>query len=210
MTLVHSPKQSRSQDTQEKLLHALEALLAERFFEQITIRDLAERAGVASGTIYRRFKDKEALLPVLYQRYDQRLREWTAALWEDFDLAALPDVRSRVRHLVASHLEFNQQHVPILRTLYLYMRLHGELSLEDIDAQRQGDYVTLLQPILEASAQTGHSPGVDRVKLFLLVLLTTLHERALFSDVKPVRTLEMDDAVFIDELTTALEAYLRA
>ena len=72
--LVHTPKQTRSQNTQERVLRALEEMLSERFFEQITIRDLAARTGVASGTIYRRFKDKEALLPVLYERFDHKLR----------------------------------------------------------------------------------------------------------------------------------------
>ena len=74
--LVHTPKQTRSQDTQERVLKALEQLLSERFFEQITIRDLAARTGVSSGTIYRRFKDKEALLPVLYERFDHSISEW--------------------------------------------------------------------------------------------------------------------------------------
>jgi len=39
LKLVHKPKQDRSKDTQEKLLTALESLLEERFFEQITIDD---------------------------------------------------------------------------------------------------------------------------------------------------------------------------
>ena len=98
MQLTHAPKQTRSLDTQERILLALEDLLAERFFEQITIRDLADRAGVASGTVYRRFKDKEALLPVLYQRYDQRLAEWTKTFWDDFDLGAELGALPRVRH----------------------------------------------------------------------------------------------------------------
>jgi AcrR family transcriptional regulator len=58
LKLVHKPKQDRSKDTQEKLLIALESLLEERFFEQITIRDIAQRAELSSGTIYRRFKNK--------------------------------------------------------------------------------------------------------------------------------------------------------
>ena len=209
MSLVHVPKQSRSADTQEKLLVALETLLAERFFESITIRDLAERAGVASGTIYRRFKDKEALLPVLYERYDARLVEWAKTFWSDFDLDAEPGARARVRHLVAKHLDFYEKERPILRTVYLYMRLRGELSIEDIDARRQSDYVGMLGPIFGAlDKEAGIELGEHRVKIFLLILISSINERALFGDLKPVRTLQMDDAAFTEELTTALHAYL--
>lgn len=211
MSLVHAPKQSRSADTQEKLLIALEALLAERFFESITIRDLAERAGVASGTIYRRFKDKEALLPVLYERYDARLSAWAKTFWHDFDLDAEPGARARVGHLVAKHLAFYEVERPILRTVYLYMRLRGELSLEDIDAQRQSDYVEIMGPIFVALEQESR-PALDehRLKIFLLLLISSVNERALFGDLKPVRALQMDDHAFAEELTTALHAYLCA
>ncbi len=209
MTLIHAPKQSRSQETQEKLLHALEDLLAEKFFEQITIRGLAERAGVASGTIYRRFKDKEALLPVLYERFDQRLTAWADSFWDDFSLDAETDLWSRVRHLVLKHLVFYQEQKPILRTLYLYMRLRGELSLEDIDERRQAKYVEMLGPVISALIEEGEPAfRENRFKIFLLLLISSINERTLFDELKPVRTLQMDDDAFVDELTAALHAYL--
>ena len=61
---VLTPRQERSQRTQEKLLEALESLLQERFFEQITIQDLADEAGVAVGTVYRRFRNVHRYLDV--------------------------------------------------------------------------------------------------------------------------------------------------
>ena len=206
---VHTPKQARSKDTQEKVLQALENMLSERFFEQITIRELAARAGVASGTIYRRFKDKEALLPVLYERFDHLNSEWAKEFWDDFDLDAENSSTSRIRHLVAKHVSFYKAHAPILRTVYLYMRLYGELSLEDIDEKRQSSYQRMLEPVFAALASEEQvEPGADQVKLFLLLLLSSVNERVLFSDLKPVRTLKMDDEVFVRELTAALYAYL--
>ncbi len=207
--LVHTPKQTRSQDTQERVLKALEELLSERFFEQITIRDLAARTGVSSGTIYRRFKDKEALLPVLYERFDHSISEWAEEFWDDFDLDAESRLGPRIRYLVGKHVVFYKAHAPILRTVYLYMRLHGELSLEDVDEKRQSLYGDMLQPMLAALAtENGVVPGVDKVKLFLLLLLSSVNERVLFADLKPARALQMDDEAFVTELTAALEAYL--
>lgn len=207
--LVHTPKQKRSQNTQERVLRALEDMLSERFFEQITIRDLAARSGVASGTIYRRFKDKEALLPVLYERFDHVMSEWATEFWDDFGLDAECRVTPRIRHLVGKHLAFYKAHAPILRTVYLYMRLHGELSLENIDEKRQSQYVQMLEPVLGALASEERvEPNADQIKLFLLLLLSSVNERTLFGNLKPARTLQIDDEAFVTELTTALQAYL--
>lgn len=207
--LVHTPKQTRSQNTQERVLGALEEMLSERFFEQITIRDLAARTGVASGTIYRRFKDKEALLPVLYERFDHMKSEWAEGFWDDFDLDTELRVRPRIRHLVGKHLAFYKAHAPILRTVYLYMRLHGELSIENIDEKRKSLYVHMLEPVLAALASEERvEPSADQVRLFLLLLLSSVNERMLFGDLKPARTLQMDDEAFVTELTAVLQAYL--
>lgn len=208
-TLVHTPKQTRSRDTQERVLQALEEMLSERFFEQITIRDLAARTGVASGTIYRRFKDKEALLPVLYERFDHLKSEWANEFWDDFDLDTERGVTARIGHLVGKHLAFYKAHAPILRTVYLYMRLHGELSLEDIDEKRQSLYQHILEPVLAAlESEELVEPGADQVRLILLLLISSINERVLFGDLKPARILQIDDETFVTELTAALHAYL--
>jgi AcrR family transcriptional regulator len=77
---VFKPKQQRSQDTQRKLIAALHLCLQDKFFEHISIKELAERAGVSVGTFYRRFKDKESLLPLLYQDFGDDLLQWVGRL----------------------------------------------------------------------------------------------------------------------------------
>ena len=55
-------RQVRSQRTEAALSNAARRLLTEQPFERITVTDLTQRAGVAVGTFYRRFRDKRALL----------------------------------------------------------------------------------------------------------------------------------------------------
>jgi len=57
----------------EEILEAALALFAERGFHGTAIPDIAARAGVAAGTIYRHFTGKEALVNVLYRRAKQQL-----------------------------------------------------------------------------------------------------------------------------------------
>ena len=204
MVLVHKPQQSRSRNTQERLLSALVSLLEETSFEQITIRDLALRAEVSSGTIYRRFKDKNALLPVLFQRLNDDLQAWGENCWTKFE-PENTSVTERIRHLIEEHVRFYRQHLPVLRTLYLQMRVQGELGVEDVDAQRRETYQALLAPVVTALQAEGvEHPGAARFKAFILILVTSINEYMLFAHLKPVRTLSMQEDEFVEELSRAL------
>jgi len=59
---VHPPKQQRSRDTLARLLEATIETVNEHGLAGTTIPRIAERAKVAPASIYRRFRDKEALL----------------------------------------------------------------------------------------------------------------------------------------------------
>jgi AcrR family transcriptional regulator len=209
LELVHKPKQDRSKDTQEKLLSALESLLEERFFEQITIRDIALRAELSPATIYRRFQNKEALLPILYERYDHSLGEWASSIWQGKRLEEYGDLKSRIRWVVEEHVRFYKEFAHILRTLYIYNRLHGEISLPNLDVTRRNIYKTILDPIWECLEQKDQlNLTGNKVRYLILILLTTINERFLFGDNKPSSILKIDEKVFVRELTIALKAYL--
>jgi AcrR family transcriptional regulator len=207
------PQQERSQRTREKLLEALEALLQERFFEQITIQDLADEAGVAVGTVYRRFRNKEALLPVLYRRLDERLDAWAASVWRGY--AAPPEdapdggLRAALGRLVSAHVRFYRANAPVLRTLYLQVRLDGELIEPERGLRRKRLYGTLLAPVWACFERSGRPPpSPSRARCFVLLLLSPLTERCLFPENSPASTLSMSDRRFVTELSDALYRYL--
>jgi AcrR family transcriptional regulator len=209
MVLVHEPQQQRSRDTQNRILTALERLLEKHFFEQITTRQLASEAGVAPATLYRRFQDKNALLPALYERYDQRLSQWGKELWDEDQQRRHTSIEERVTHVVREHVNFYRDNEPILRTVYLYLRLHPEIDLGELATGRRAGYVQILTPIFEALGQQGHKlPDQTRVKLFILILITSVNERALFPTTNPARLLELNDEEFIRELSRNLVGYL--
>lgn len=207
--LVHEPRQRRSRKTHDRILGALERLLEDHFFEQITTRQLAGEAGVAPATLYRRFQDKDALLPALYERYDRRLSRWGKALWDEDQRRRHTSVEERVTHVVREHVAFFRDNEPILRTLYLYVRLHPDLELGEFATGRRSDYEAILAPILEALVQQGHEPPDEaRIKLFCLILITSIKERALFPTTTPAVLLELSDEAFVRELSRNLAGYL--
>lgn len=101
-----APKQGRSQRKLEQLLDAAEVLLAERRFDELTVRDLTSAAGCAVGTFYTRFESKDDLLRALYARYAGSSR-LTLAAWSDperWEGVSLPElVGGLVGFLVADY-----------------------------------------------------------------------------------------------------------
>jgi AcrR family transcriptional regulator len=65
---VNAPKQARSQETLDRFLDAVETLLLERDFADITVADIVARADRTVGSFYARFVDKDAVLLAYAQR----------------------------------------------------------------------------------------------------------------------------------------------
>jgi AcrR family transcriptional regulator len=74
-------------DKREAVLDAALTLFAERGFYGTSVPDIAQLAKVGTGTIYRYFDGKEALVNALYQQHKAALGK---ALLADFDAFAPP------------------------------------------------------------------------------------------------------------------------
>ena len=63
------PQQARSQETMNKILDAAAHILDEKSFDELTISEVVHEAGTSVGAFYGRFKDKDALLQALDERF---------------------------------------------------------------------------------------------------------------------------------------------
>ena len=72
MDVIRAPAQARSQRTMDDVYRSLDEMLKTSTFDRITIADLASHASVAVGSIYARFKDKNALLAGLHLRVSEQ------------------------------------------------------------------------------------------------------------------------------------------
>jgi AcrR family transcriptional regulator len=80
-----APTTERGADKREAILQAALELFVERGFHGTAVPEVADRAGVGAGTIYRYFASKEALVNELYQRQKSLL---SARILREFPLAA--------------------------------------------------------------------------------------------------------------------------
>lgn len=74
-TLRNEPTQERSRKTLDSILAAADALFAEKGVANTTNSDIAERAGLSIGALYRFFPNQSALVAEYVERVRLRLEE---------------------------------------------------------------------------------------------------------------------------------------
>jgi len=77
-----------TKDTREKILEAALALFRERGFEAATMREIAAKAGVATGLAYYYFDSKDAIVLAFYQRAREDMPARTEAAHRERALGA--------------------------------------------------------------------------------------------------------------------------
>src|ERR1051325_6509072 len=75
---ILEPRQERSRESERKLLKAAAEVLGQHGVNGATIPRIARHAGLTPGAVYRRFKDKDALLETailgILERQEERLK----------------------------------------------------------------------------------------------------------------------------------------
>ncbi|MEO1475725.1 MAG: TetR/AcrR family transcriptional regulator [Pseudomonadota bacterium] len=137
MTKVQQkPTQKRALATREKILDGLETLLETREFDVLSIAELEREAGVAVGSVYSHFKDKDALLPALLDRQLDRTQNRLAELRETGKLDGIaaegderPDLRTALTMSIRGALAQINQSLGVRRALMTYRRLNPDLEI---------------------------------------------------------------------------------
>lgn len=91
---IRPARQARSQETQDRLLDSAEALIGEKGFDDVSVAEIAGHAGFSVGAVYSRFRDKDALLQCLQERFADEVRAtadtaFDPASWEGTGIAEI-------------------------------------------------------------------------------------------------------------------------
>jgi len=109
-----TPKGSpKAEETRRRILGAALDLFQERGFGETTMRDIAGRAGVATGAAYYYFASKEQLVFAFYAETQEEIEGLVEG-----PLAASRDFRARVRAVLTLKLEQFRPHRSFLGALF--------------------------------------------------------------------------------------------
>src|SRR5215831_11348657 len=162
------PAQARSRETVDRFALAAESLLRTRPFEEIGIQDIVRRAGRPTGSFYARFASKEALLPLLYQRYHDGLEALVAER-----LAGVPWATLNLERTADAFAEFviavYEERPWLIRALALFARTSPEALPQDMVERRRAVYEPLMSVLFRHRARITHPDPVAAVRFVVMI-----------------------------------------
>src|SRR3954470_24913069 len=134
----------------DELLDIAAKLFAERGFKNTTVRDIADAAGILSGSLYHHFDSKEAMV-------DELLDSLQTALWGQYDAIEESDLspRAKLEAVVRASFDAIDHHhseVAIFQNDALHLATFDRFSYL-IDRNRK--FRTLWTGLLEAGVASG-------------------------------------------------------
>jgi len=202
-----TPIQPRGHETQERFAAAAEELLKDQPFEAISVQDIVRRAGRPIGSFYARFGSKEALLPLLYQRYHVGLEPWVAARlarhdWEQLDFPNT--VSAIVEFLVALYDERRS----LIRTLALFARMHPNALPTAIVENRRRLFDLLARILARHRGRIRHSDPEAAARFGVFLVASVVREKLLFGAAPHARATPLNRRTLREELVRSLQGYL--
>lgn len=206
--LVNPSRQARSRATQDRILAATAELLRELPFERISIRRIVREADTSIGSFYARFRDKDALLPVLYAEYETQLEQHLVALRKAISKAETLDDVSR---LIVAHFVDILGDIPNLsRALFEYAtRAPNSAETGQLGRRRHQQYAFVLDRILTFADEITHGDPHRAADLGLYFVTVAVRNRLLYPKLPSTHLLKISKRELKKELARMLTGYLR-
>lgn len=139
----------RNTEKYHQILEAAVKVFAEQGFFQSTVAQVAKRAGVADGTIYLYFKNKDDIL-IQFYKYK------TKQVFDKFRMAvdAAEVAEEKLRNLVRTHLEEFQKDINMAIVYQAETHQHRRLA-HDVIKEMSKWYRDIITEVVELGQQEG-------------------------------------------------------
>jgi AcrR family transcriptional regulator len=203
------PVQKRSRKTLERLLDAAEFILARHGLQGATLPRIAARARLSPASVYRRFRDKDALVAAVFERLAKRSSAESAA-------AVNPEA---VRHLglkqfssniIAGMIRSYRADAGLSRAALQYAEQHW--NADSVRYSRDSEarsFQQMVETFLIWRDQITHPQPELAIRFAFVMVALALRELILFDRAylfEPI--LPIDDELLASELTRVFLQYL--
>lgn len=143
------PGQSHNGDKRERISEAAIAVFAEKGFHAARVSDIARRAGVADGTIYLYFDNKEHLLLSIFEEKMGLLISELNRAFEGLD-DPLDKMRAYARH----HFRQLREHPALAQVFQVELR-QSHKFLRDYRPEKLWEYLGAFRALVEEAQARG-------------------------------------------------------
>jgi len=160
-------------DKRERILDAAERVFARSGFYNARVADIARDAGVADGTIYLYFKNKDDVLISLFESRMERVNE----LLEQA-IAGITCPRTKLVAFVATYLEMIHDEPNVAEVLTVELRQSSKF-MKEYSNPRFGDLLRLIASVVSYGQQRGELRTDAPAPLVARMLFGVVDELAL-------------------------------
>jgi AcrR family transcriptional regulator len=204
------PQQERSRESLRKLLSAAIEVLGEHGVDGATIPRIARHAGLTPGAVYRRFRDKDALLETaileLFEQQEQASRGLTPEMARDIPLRVFAD------QIIHSMVRNYRSRAPFVRALRQFSQRRAKTSSfkKRVSRLEIQNFEWLVDLFLTHSERIRHPDPRAAVSMGLTLVVSTVLELVVARrDLTAWKhLLPQDDQALANELTRAFLSYL--
>ena len=137
-------------DKRERILDGALKAFAKKGFYNTKVSEIASEAGVADGTIYLYFKNKDDLLISLFEdRMEWIIHRLNTEL-TDIDGGAI----AKFRHLIFSHCRLAVENPDLAEFITVELRQSAKF-VKEYENPKFGDYLKAVQRLVEEGQRTG-------------------------------------------------------
>ena len=174
----HPPRQARSRASERRLLQAAREILGRRSYDQVSVAEIATKAGLTVGGFYSRFVSKEALLERLETEMFDETRAVSAGIAASAARGAGPV--ELLRELVTNHVRLYRKNGAVVRALVVRSRSDPALTEQLRELSREN--YAVIAAALEASGQVRRVDLRPALEFALYAERSVLREAVLFGE----------------------------
>ena len=176
----HPPRQVRSRESLRRMLDAAEAVLATHGLDGATLPRIAAQAGVSPANVYRRFRDKDALMEAVFRRLTERS---SAAVEGQFDPESVRPIGivQFSRNVIEGMIRGYRSGSGLSRVGVEYSEQHWEVGfVRKARASEARSFQRMVDTFLIWRDQIRHPDPERAIRFAFLVVAIALRELILF------------------------------
>lgn len=169
-TIAAGPKRVKSGNRQNTLARIALTMLAERGFEGLRVRDVANAAGINIATLHYYFPTKEDLIAAVGEEIYQQFLSVTAPVAESSQVT--PDRQLRQVFLDMQH-QFDRVPDLFVALHELQLRAHRDEAVRQVVRQIHGRWQSHMEGIYKAGIQQNiFRPDIDPAQAAITIIAT--------------------------------------
>lgn len=176
-TKIRQPVQKRSRAALARIFESANALISARPFDQVSVSEIAVKAGVSVGSVYQRFKTKDDLLWALYEDYLEQAEHQFEHAFEEEPKDA--DIQAYVHTVIRTVATLFQSRRGVVLSLLLRYRQSPEDIPKSFITRINKVYDLAMAHLAQASA---YSPSNPKIRFAFSMIVASCREEYLFQD----------------------------